>query len=102
MDDVTFVPGHRCRQRTAMRAFTPDPPLYIETLLAAARYFAVKTDAGELSPDGLREAFSEVWKWTTEQMRQHHEFLVVSLRQAEESDRQAWQTVGIVAVGPPS
>lgn len=83
----------------ALRTLTPDPPVYIEYTIAAARYLATKVDAGELSPEGFRVAFSKVWEWMRGQMGQHYELVALSLKKAEESDKRVWETVGSIAVG---
>lgn len=82
-----------------IRKRTPAPPLYIEYTIAAARYLATRTDRGDLSPEGFKEAFSRVWGWMAAQMDQHEEILTRNMAQAEAASRQARQTVGKIAAG---
>lgn len=82
-----------------IRKRTPAPPLYIEYTIAAARYLAARTDRGDLSPEGFKEAFSKVWVWMAAQLDQHEEILTRNMAEAETASKQAWQTVGNIAAG---
>jgi hypothetical protein len=92
---LTIVSVHE----KALRMLTPEPPAYIEYGIAAARFLADKVDSGTLSPEGFREALSQVWVWMGGEMRNHTALMVTSLREAEVADQKTRDTVGAIALG---
>jgi AcrR family transcriptional regulator len=76
-----------------------DPFVYEAYMMGAARYLAEQTDDGRLTPEQQREAFNQVWQSMISETRQHAALLATTLRQAEASDAQAWQTFGQIALG---
>lgn len=82
-----------------LRASRGSLRFYEETMLALSRALAKKADNGEITPEQLKLAFNEGWKWMIGQVRNDYALLQQNVVLAQQADAKVWETVGNVVVG---
>jgi hypothetical protein len=75
------------------------PKVYDEYMLGLSRYLAQKTDRKEISPQQMRHAFNEGWRWMFQKMGEEMILLEQSVQAAQISDAAVWNTLGTIAAG---
>lgn len=73
--------------------------LYEEYMFALSHALAQRVDSGEITPEQLKLAFNEGWKWMLGQQRNVYFLLQQNVVSARQADAETWRAIGNVAIG---